>query len=880
MPLENKLTAWYVGPRLPDGTTGIAPDLPTELDAIHHATNVGKGAYAEVHTFRDQNHGDIVVKRVLKLVKCDSRRNKLSFGMPQDALVPYLIRGMRLPHILDIMTHPVVSFHIYAERTVDTRVVPATHKERVWSTTIDTIMNSMDNDNGTVTIDLEPEDSIFNQLRRFDPRGKKNSKDQESENIYVAFSIIMDNLPFSYRAIRKMQGAPLFELQALHILARVCTQLIEMYDATAMVYTDAKMDNVMFSRKTLVFLVDFGSFYRIGEHCAQTYKIPVNIYGVECPMLGESRASALFGAWSLFVLFNKMTNRNDFHDATCSARLRAWKLHLGSHWDAIVGGNARIGYVERMRTYMESVLHMTPEGELLPVPNHQLIVHEPTLIEENIEEDEEVDDVEQEEEEEIELPAEISRQIMRSIESGGEEESQYIVSMEQLQEMVENVYLPENQSGAVYGPEHSNLEIRLTAEAASWFQDHQMSQGDQRGQKRQMSRQTIDESERTGTNRNTPMSEMNAATPNDLVMRNRSTENRNTPMSDVNAATPIDPVMQIDPPSNNKRTFNSKDFDDILNQAEMDYENHLRLEMLREEKAKNEALLRALHEQLQQDEYEEFALERNAGSTIPIPAAVVQSPTRSMRQNTIDSEEDRPLAQVYGNPRRAQNIAVETLNNAEIPLDLGDDFAPQEVQVDVGMDVPVPAKRAARQTKKKKALVEVDLGSGPVPLRTRIRMIRDGTPYFSNVTKGIVKEWELFRKAEETVLPEERKSIVGKNAIHKAEDELILLRRNMKALYMGLMGEYQSPDFDETRSGEAVEEQKLENLYNKIGDFLTHYYSSQRVADRAKGKVRKTSKGKVPNTVKVKPIDPELFENEPIDPDLIENDLEEPEAYA
>jgi hypothetical protein len=493
--------------------------------------------------------------------------------------------------------------------------------------------------------------------------------------------------------------------------------------------------------------------------------------------------------------------------------------------------------------------------------------------------------------------------MLRSVESG----HGGVVSLDQLQEMVENMHLPENQVGPTYRPEDDGVEIRVTADAAAWFQEYQMSQEDHRGQKRQMSRQTIDESYtpsqivktnvlrntrsseeepympsqivKTNVLRHTMSSEEEAATPNQPVMRQRSTENRKTPPRELEAATPNQPVMRQ---RSNKNEFNANDFNDIMKQIDID---HARI-MLQEEKTRNEAILRAMREQVEKDEAEYIAvvhadplndvreeeenvLVTNAGTTVPNLGVVVQSPPRPMRQIAIDSEEDRPLAQVYGNPRRVQNIAVETLqpndaplDNADLPLDLGDDFAPLEVPL-----APAPAKRAVYRKKKKRVLEQV---VGPVSLRKRIWMIRNGTPILSNFTMDIANEWEQFCEAEETILPQERKykAHVGKITNREAQDALKPLRRTMKALYMGLRAEYQSPDFDETNSDEAVEEEKLEHLYNEIKNFLKYYYASQRVVERASGKVRQ-------RTVKVKPIEPGLNENEPFDLELNENEPEE-----
>lgn len=312
--VAKKMESWYLGVRKPNGASGIVyTDYIETLVPFHDGTRNENPEMRKNKIFiandttdyRNNYQRKYCLKNVFQDVKfgfTDDGNTSWHFRLPNDARVPYAMRKMEFsPAILDIQVLNQVRFEIQQADGGDSELVEF---EDMLG------LSDMIQDTGECVFIHGDEEEIQRQVT--------NSIDGD-QKLRAHFTIVMDPCNGDVSDYAKKHGT-VDNRTKYQILETVANQMIEMYEKLGFVYTNMKLRHVLYKAKgnepATFHVVDFGSFYKIGEECVQTYTTPLRLdtggVGFK-PNTGDAfstRANFAHGIWSLYVLFHLMCESN------------------------------------------------------------------------------------------------------------------------------------------------------------------------------------------------------------------------------------------------------------------------------------------------------------------------------------------------------------------------------------------------------------------------------------------------------------------------------------------------------------------------------------------------------------------------------------------
>ena len=354
--MTGRLEAWYIGKRDTHGSSTIQEKrspFENELDSL----DIKSGSFGKVYMFRDGR--ELVMKKVYSNVGCQEIDQTWYFKMPQDAYIPYKMRTMKFNYLLDVSTMNDVSICVYdnQEKYVSTLYVASL--DQVMSTNNPICRLSLKN--------TEWEEWMKITAAEMNAPNNNNT-------VRANFSILMDKLPYSLRQMNR-EGR-LDSVMIPSIIKSVYNQMKEAYEKLHVVYTDMNIANVMLDSNYNAYLIDFGSFFTIGESCVQTYTIPIDIKGNPIPDgVSSYTTNEMYGIWSLFILIHLLTNQSHLNrrlhkNNTNHEKYELWEKHIGAHKSVLFAKiQSNDDYVKRMEYYIIHVVSpMFGPETILPLP--------------------------------------------------------------------------------------------------------------------------------------------------------------------------------------------------------------------------------------------------------------------------------------------------------------------------------------------------------------------------------------------------------------------------------------------------------------------------------------------------------------------------------
>ena len=371
--VSKKMESWYLGERLPNGASGIENNrnimnLETHASLLPFVNGTRKVDYEMrknkiyMATYLSDNKYDkkYCLKNVFQDIEIVYTRGRnyvpdWRIRLPNDVRVPYAMREMNFsPAILDVQVVNEVQFEIQKADGGDqfefespVPFQPTPNLRKMMKDSGECVYNGPSGD------DDDDGDKEEDDLRERVSNTMLSDKGGDLK-LRAHFTIVMDPCNGDVSDYAKKHG-PVDDRTKYQILETVANQMIEMYEKLRFVYTNMKLRHVLYKAKdnepATFHVVDFGSFYKIGEECVQTYTTPLllDTGGVGFKKnMGDAfstRANFAHGIWSLYVLFhlmcesslNPLTYNSDGEESRdMVSMMKSGRLvSLGKHDDAV-----------------------------------------------------------------------------------------------------------------------------------------------------------------------------------------------------------------------------------------------------------------------------------------------------------------------------------------------------------------------------------------------------------------------------------------------------------------------------------------------------------------------------------------------------------------
>jgi len=328
---------WYLRERNKYGMSEYGTDIDYK-SRLQKGRVLGQGSFGKVEKaqFVHSMNKTFCVKSVYAPVSIFPE-SKWRIRMPNDVEIPYAMRNIQfLSGILDIQVQNPFYFEVLQEIKDDSgRILKyESYKNLDHSPYSTHIHPNLEYDltegkegpydkNGTcrlfyrapTIIEKEHQKNTTQFLQSLD----KNNPVQNQWKLYAHFTITMDKCDLDLRRyvdLKRKNGLLINNNSKIKILNAITEQMIEMFEKVGVVYADMKLDNVACrisesNEKMTFHLVDFGSFYRIGQWCSETFRLPIALNSPDFEHSARKKnwnpvAKIEHGIWSLYVLFHEL----------------------------------------------------------------------------------------------------------------------------------------------------------------------------------------------------------------------------------------------------------------------------------------------------------------------------------------------------------------------------------------------------------------------------------------------------------------------------------------------------------------------------------------------------------------------------------------------